>query len=45
MLLLKLPLLEKELWQRFDAVKVFSDYFNNKEIDAKKQAALEEAKN
>ncbi|MFT5253568.1 MAG: cyclophilin family peptidyl-prolyl cis-trans isomerase [Flavobacteriales bacterium] len=33
------------LAKKFDAVKVFSDYFKNKEADAKKQAALaEEAK-
>lgn len=33
------------LAKKFDAVKVFSDYFNNKDADAKKQAALvEEAK-
>jgi cyclophilin family peptidyl-prolyl cis-trans isomerase len=33
------------LAKKFDAVKVFSDYFNNKEADAKKQEALaEEAK-
>lgn len=33
------------LAKKFDAVKVFSDYFNNKDAEAKKQAALvEEAK-
>jgi hypothetical protein len=45
MLLLKLPLLEKELWQRNLMQLKCSQTFNNKEADAKKQEALaEEAK-
>jgi hypothetical protein len=39
MLLLKLPLLEELFGKEFDAVKVLR-LLNNKEIDAKKQAAL-----
>jgi hypothetical protein len=35
----KVTVTRKGALKKFDAVKVFSDYFNNKEIDAKKTSA------